>query len=384
MNRLLALIVATTVAAGALAQDKPEPTASAAESKPAAVQEQPTAPAKAAQQKTTPDPMHPRVQLETTLGDIVLELDAERAPVTVDNFIAYAQSGFYNGTVFHRVIKDFMIQGGQFTPTMDQKRAGLRLPIKNEWQNGYQHERGTIAMARSPVADSATAQFFINVVDNTPGNKYDLDTPRDGAGYAIFGKVVEGMDVVDQIRNTAVQSNPKYRAGGPVVPVEPVVIKSAKLVSDYDEARVKKLIAQTATAQEKLAQLGRDEQLKAYIAKTEAETGKKFEKTPSGLMFMIMKEGDGPTPKPTDMVEVVYEGWLLDGTKFDSSIDRGGTTSFRLNMVIKGWTEGVGMMKVGEKRKLLIPPELGYGQRQHPKIPPNSWLVFEVELSNIK
>ena len=144
--------------------------------------------------------MHPRVKMETTLGDIVLELDAEKAPISTLNFIQYAQDKYYDGTIFHRVMAGFMIQGGGFT--VDQKKTeGLREGIKNEWKNELKNRRGTIAMARmGGRPDSATAQFFINVVDNA-----SLNQARDGAAYAVFGKVVEGMETVDKIRDVAVE-----------------------------------------------------------------------------------------------------------------------------------------------------------------------------------
>ncbi|WP_119287579.1 peptidylprolyl isomerase [Azohydromonas sediminis] len=161
-----------------------------------------------------------KVRLATTMGDIVVELDAAKAPKTVDNFVQYVKAGHYDGTVFHRVIPNFMIQGGGFTPDMTQKAT--RAPIPLESRNGLSNVRGTIAMARTAVPDSATAQFFINVVDNA-----FLDQPnaRDGAGYAVFGKVVAGMDVVDKIRAVPTGNRGPHRN----VPLQPVVITKATL-----------------------------------------------------------------------------------------------------------------------------------------------------------
>jgi cyclophilin family peptidyl-prolyl cis-trans isomerase len=163
----------------------------------------------------------PKVRLKTSMGDIVLELNAEKAPITVENFLSYVKKKHYDKTVFHRVLPNFMIQGGGFTLTdgkMAQKSTDR--PIKNEGQNGLKNLRGTIAMARTGALDSATSQFFINVVDNA-----GLDYPSNG-GYAVFGKVVEGMDVVDKIKAGKTVTDPR---GEPSVPVEPVVIKSATI-----------------------------------------------------------------------------------------------------------------------------------------------------------
>ena len=158
-----------------------------------------------------------KVTMETTMGTITLELDDAKAPETVKNFVAYAEAGHYDGTIFHRVIDGFMIQGGGFTRDMNQKPT--REPIRNEAMNGLKNRRGTIAMARTMVVDSATSQFFINLVDN---DFLDFQAPTaQGFGYAVFGRVTDGMEVVDKIA--------KVRTGfaGPHqnVPEEPIVIK---------------------------------------------------------------------------------------------------------------------------------------------------------------
>lgn len=157
--------------------------------------------------------------MTTSKGEITIELDEEHAPISTENFLAYADAGEYDGTIFHRVIDGFMIQGGAFTPDMDQRR-GSRGGIKNEWENGLSNTRGTLAMARlGNQPDSATNQFFINVSDND-----FLDQPRDGAGYAVFGKVVEGLDVIDAIKGVATTN----KAGHGDVPVETIMIESVK------------------------------------------------------------------------------------------------------------------------------------------------------------
>ena len=164
---------------------------------------------------------NPVVVMETSMGTVKIELLEDKAPVTVKNFLAYVQDKHYDGTVFHRVIETFMIQGGGFEPGMKQKKT--KDPIKNEASNGVSNARGTLAMARTSDPDSATAQFFINVVDN----KF-LDKNDTSAGYAVFGKVVEGMDVVDKIK--AVKTGTK--AGHKDVPNEDVVIKSIRLATE--------------------------------------------------------------------------------------------------------------------------------------------------------
>ena len=160
----------------------------------------------------------PRVTITTSLGKIVLELDSAKAPKSVANFLAYVDSGFYDGTIFHRVIPGFMIQGGGHTANMQRKTTNA--PVVNESKNGLSNQRGTVAMARTADPDSATSQFFINSVDNSGG--LDSGKTGDGVGYTVFGKVVEGMDVVDKI--SAVKTTTV--AGNRDVPVEAVVIQS--------------------------------------------------------------------------------------------------------------------------------------------------------------
>jgi peptidyl-prolyl cis-trans isomerase A (cyclophilin A) len=210
LRTLLTTVLAlTTVAA---AQDAAKPAVPAAPTAPAA-------PAAPAEDKVV------FVKLSTSKGDIILELNETKAPLSVANFVQYVKDGHYDGTTFHRVIGNFMIQGGGFTPDMKQKDT--RAPIKNEWKNGLKNTRGTISMARTSVADSATSQFFINVVDNG-----GLDLPRDGAAYAVFGRVIGGMDVVDAIRNVRTG----IKGGMRDVPVEDVMITKASMLT-ADEAK---------------------------------------------------------------------------------------------------------------------------------------------------
>ena len=159
---------------------------------------------------------NPKVIMDTSKGQLTIELYADKAPETVKNFLAYVDAGFYSGTIFHRVIPNFMIQGGGFTPDMQQK--GTRPPIKIESDNGLKNERGTLAMARTQDPNSATAQFFINSVDNGFLN-FTAKTDK-GWGYAVFGKVVQGMEVVDAVS--------QVKTGARDVPVETITITGAK------------------------------------------------------------------------------------------------------------------------------------------------------------
>ncbi len=180
------------------------------------------APKKEVAKKTAPKEVtgKPVVVMETTKGTIEIELDAEKAPETVANFLQYVDDKFFDGTIFHRVMKDFMIQGGGFTADMAQKPT--RDQIKNESSNGLKNERGTLAMARTSAPHSASSQFFIN--HGAKNSFLNRDEAQDGWGYCVFGKVTEGMDVVDAMAEVATGT----KAGHQNVPVEPIVIESAR------------------------------------------------------------------------------------------------------------------------------------------------------------
>ncbi len=164
---------------------------------------------------------NPVVVIETSMGDITIELNQDKAPKSVENFLQYAKSGFYADTIFHRVIQGFMIQGGGLTANMARKPT--RDPIPNEANNGLKNERGTIAMARTSEINSATSQFFINTVNNA-GLNHKGESP-DQYGYAVFGKVIQGMDVVDKIERVTTDTKGSYQN----VPLRPIVIKSVRI-----------------------------------------------------------------------------------------------------------------------------------------------------------
>lgn len=214
----LALILITLALVAGCNQQTESTTPSTTDNKtPAAPTAQPPQ-EKPMAQDAQPAPTAPRVKLTTSKGEIIIELNPTQAPISTENFLSYVKDGFYDGTIFHRIIPGFMVQGGGFTPDMNQKKT--KAAIKNEAQNGLKNERGTLAMARTSDPHSATCQFFINVKDNA-----FLNYPTNG-GYAVFAKVVEGMDVVD-----AIVAAPRHSVGHyDDVPKEAIIIQSAKLV----------------------------------------------------------------------------------------------------------------------------------------------------------
>jgi len=243
LRRPIALALATafalSAAAGAMAQGgaPAAPTAPAAQpatpAKPDAKPDEKSQPAQTPQAQSPsekPVSSQPKllyVKMSTNKGDIYIELNNEKAPISTQNFLSYVDKKYYDGTIFHRVMKDFMIQGGAFTPgNLDAEKPGLDKAIKNEWQNGLKNTRGTLAMARTGDPDSARSQFFVNVVDNP-----FLDTPRNNpAAYAVFGRVVAGMEAVDAIR----QVKTANRGSHGDVPAENVVITSAVRIEEKD------------------------------------------------------------------------------------------------------------------------------------------------------
>jgi len=338
------------------------------------------------------------VKLTTTLGDMVLELDRAKAPITVDNFIQYAEEGFYEGTVFHRVIPNFMIQGGGFDTEFQQKPT--RPAIQNEAKNGLKNVYGSVAMARTNSPHSATAQFFINVVDNA-----FLDYPGgDGWGYAVFGKVIDGFDTLEKIRNTP--TRPEPRVSNMPAPVTPVIIEEVRqvdpsgLAEAIDRARAADEEAAKTAVQEAERQAQKEVRAKKLASEVERQTEIWGEglgvvaalggdpdqgvRSETGLWYLDVDVGRGKSPGTTDTVVAHYTGWTVDGEQFDSSRDRGEPATFGLQNVIPGWREALTGMKPGGRRYMFIPAELAYGDRgRPPTIPPRADLVFDVELIDV-
>ncbi|MCZ6681996.1 MAG: peptidylprolyl isomerase [Planctomycetota bacterium] len=308
------------------------------------------------------------VRMSTTQGEIILRLFNVRAPASVRNFLGYVDSKFYEGTVFHRVIEGYMIQAGGLDQDMTIKPTGEA--IRNEWTNGLKNKRGRVAMARlDGQPNSATSQFFINVVDNR-----SLDERQsDGAAYAVFGEVILGMSVVDAIKS--VRTAPRNDAAGNVhenFPVEPIIINSVRRMSGEEgDAQLLAVRRKTLDAA-------------ASVLKSEGVDIETAVVTDSGLWYIDITAGTGESPSRGTRIEVQYNAWLTDGTRFDSSGLRRSPTRFRLTSpTIEGWIEGSIGMRVGGKRWLIISPELGYGGVIAGPVPANSILIFEVELVEI-
>lgn len=329
--------------------------------------------------------LHPRVRFNTTLGDFVVELDAEAAPLTAMNFAGYVEDKFYDGLIFHRVLRGRLIQGGAYTSSMDLKTKGKREPVKHEsTSDGTRNVRGSIAMSRElGRPHSATTEYFINATDNPA-----LDRAQDGLGYTVFGKVVEGLETIDKIAATPVGAHPKYAAGrSGVVPVAPVVIKSARMLTLLDRRRAEGLVAEAErNAQEQRDRAGPTMEmlLKKAIDDIEKEAHTKMVTTESGLMYADVRQGSGLSPTLEDTVEMHFRGALLDGTVLNDTYQDEEPPRKKVATLVKGLREGVTTMKEGGKRMLIVPSELAFGKDGIPqKAPPGATLVYEVELLQI-
>lgn len=301
-------------------------------------------------------------KIATDRGDIVLSLAYQRAPMTVANFVGLAEGvlnlkepgkPYYDGLKFHRVINDFMVQAGcpQGTGT-----GGPGYTFPDEFVEDLRHEGpGVLSMANAGPGTNGS-QFFITHVS----------TPWLDDKHSVFGKVVEGQDIVDAIEQGDVMKRVD-------------IIRVGKKAEEFSVTK-ESFAEEVVTAQSREQQ--RMEQLEKVLERELENRWPDAVKTPSGLRYVVTKEGDNEnTPSHGTNVTVHYTGTLLDGKMFDSSVRRGEPAQFAVGQVIEGWNEALVTMSKGEKRTLIIPPELGYGRQGYPGvIPPNSFLVFDVEL----
>ena len=292
-------------------------------------------------------------EIETSKGKIVIELEFEKTPMTVANFVKLSESGYYNNLKFHRVIADFMVQGGDPDGT---GRGGPGYNFPDEFHPDLKHSGpGILSMANSGPGTNGS-QFFIT----------HKDTPWLDGKHTVFGRVTSGQDIVEAMEENDIMKSVK-------------IIREGKSAKDFDAPKVfeakkedyKKIEAEKIKKQE--------EEMAALTA--DAIT------TSSGLKYIIEKEGSGVKPKSGQIVSVHYAGYLTNGQKFDSSFDRDKPIEFPIGSgkVIPGWDEGIMLLNVGTRAKLIIPPELGYGRAgAGGVIPPNATLIFDVELLEVK
>jgi len=330
-------------------------------------------------------PLHPRVWLETNRGSLVLELDADRAPRAAANFAQYVRDGFYDHTVFHRLIAHGLAQGGQYTANMDAKTEGLRPGVALDVETGLTNGRGTIAAVRTPGKPRSTqARFYINLADNPSLD----DLMSDGSPYVVFGKVIEGMDTLERIERTPVSTHEACAAGqSPFVPRRPVVIRHAALLDPFDVEAAMEM----ATAREEDARRRREEAvaqqaeaLRARIADYEVQAGTSAVTTDSGLIYIDLHAGNGAPPALYETVEIQYRASFLDGTKFEDTRELDYPIKRPVDRFIRGLQEALTTMNEGGKRVAIVPPELGFGDRGIPgKIPPGATIVYELELLQI-
>ena len=323
------------------------------------------------------------VVLETTQGRITLDLDAEAAPISVENFLAYMDDGAYDGTVFHRVIPGFVIQAGGFEPDMTKRPT--REPIANEWQNGLKNVTGSVAMARlGGQPDSATNQFFINVADNNALDRAQAD----GAGYAVFGEVVSGMDIAMRISAVRTSTRAVEGVAGAYsnVPEEPIVINSARLATDDEIAAVE--AERVRLEQEE--RIRRVEEARDEIRPALEFVEREFDLdtargavTDSGLFVLDVSEGTGANPQANEPVAMDIDMWTEQGVVVLSSDNNpfGEPTRFTpAAPAMDGFLEALTTMNIGGERWAIIPPALAFGAQGRGNITPNSAVIVRVEL----
>lgn len=319
------------------------------------------------------------VKMETSHGDMYFELYKDKAPTSVSNFLYYADKGFYDGTVFHRLVQEFVLQGGGFSSNGAQKPVSD--PISNESGNGLKNEQFTLAMARTAKPNSATSQFYINIKHNS-----NLDPSEKNPGYAVFGKLIAGKKTLLEINDLGSRSINQYFRDFPndliiIEGVSRVDKASEEIKSQQDEDKeFMKTYAKKAEEREKKMNSLKEKAMSFYEDIKNGNSDN-FTKTDSGLIYKKLKEGSGAKVFEGTLVTTHYTGWLTNGTMFDSSRERGQPAKFRTRGVIQGWAQALRLMKTGGHMLIYVSPRLGYGDRQMGEaIPPNSPLIFEMEL----
>lgn len=317
------------------------------------------------------DVLHPWLKMDTSLGDLIFELDAAESPTTVINFVEYAEGGEYDGTIFHRIVPDRIIQGGGYTPDLQFNPRNIPQVVPDTWHVELHSTEGTLALVRSSDRrGGSTAEFFINLTDNV-----HHDMGRNHGRYAVFGRIVGGHDTINRIRSTAIGPDPRYGGGfSPVVPTTPVIINSARLITPFDVSAAQAVIdlryPTPAIAVRKL--FGKK------VADALTDTG-------TGLQIADIKPGRGPrSPEPTDTIEFQYRGTFLNGEEFESSYDSREPPIRKVSSLVKGLQEAFSTMTEGGHRVVVVTPELSYPQGIPGIIPTGSILIYELELLDIK
>ena len=294
-----------------------------------------------------------RAEIKTSKGMIIIDLEYEKTPMTVANFVQLSEKGFYDGLKFHRVIENFMIQGGDPDGT---GRGGPGYKFPDEFHPDLNHSSaGILSMANSGPATNGS-QFFIT----------HKETPWLDNKHTVFGKVTSGQNIVDLIEQNDIMESVKIVRTGE----KSKAFNAEQVFNEKKDEYDKKEINKKKELEQKMKDLTSD-----------------AEATESGLKYIITKEGKGPKPKIGQTVSVHYAGYLTNGQKFDSSYDRNQPIEFPIGTgrVIKGWDEGIMLLNVGAKAKLIIPPDLDYGTGgAGGVIPPNATLIFDVELLELK
>lgn len=331
--------------------------------------------------------LHPQVRVETSEGAFTLELDAAQVPVGVTHFMDHVERDFYRGLLFHRVLKNGIIQGGAYLPTMQRRTDGTRAPDGLELRTGLSNLRGTVSLIQvTGRDDSPPAEFFINVSSNT-----GLDDPLGVVAYIPIGRVTEGQEVVDRISGVPVDKHPKYAAGlSSVVPVKPVVIVDIKVSRPLNRTEVQRVVDERThrSLDAAAAEVASEEQhfndALQRLDSAAKDAGREVVTTPSGLKYVDVRVGKGAQPLLEDRIVMHFRGMLLNGAELNNTFLEEKPATKRMAELVAGLREGVVTMGEGGKRLFLVPPSLAFGSMGIPgRVSPHSWMFYEVELLEV-